>query len=87
MIRKGGVGNYDRLPEAKRAVGDREFRALRQPASLQVKEEFAPGLCALAHAVDQPDQLLLTLGRGPDDHQQALRCIFQPGLHVDAVAQ
>ena len=31
------------------------------------------------------DEFLLALGRGADDHQQALRGVLEPGLHVDAV--
>ncbi len=77
----------DRPPEAERAVGDREFGPDREPAPLQVEEEFLPGLRALAHAVDEVDELLLAFGRGADDDQQALGGIFEPGLHVDAVNQ
>ena len=40
---------------------------------------------AFAEAVGEPDQFLLALRRGADDHQQALRFIFQPGLDIDAV--
>jgi hypothetical protein len=54
-------------------------------APLQVEEQLPPGLRTLAHAVDQADELLLALGRGSDDDQQALRGILEPGLHVDAV--
>ena len=75
----------DRLPEAERAVGDREFGADRKPAPLQVEEQLPPGLRALAHAVDEADEFLLALGRGADDDQQALRGVLEPGLHVDAV--
>jgi hypothetical protein len=42
-------------------------------------------LRTLAHAIDQTDQLLLALGRGADDEQQALRTVLEPGLHMDAV--
>jgi hypothetical protein len=31
------------------------------------------------------NELLLALGCGPDDDQQALRGVFEPGLHMDAV--
>src|SRR6516162_7068147 len=76
----------DRLPEAKRAIGDCELGPDRKPASLQVEQQLLPGLCTLAHTVDQSDEFLLALGRGTDDHQQALRGVLEPGLHVDAVA-
>ena len=57
----------------------------RKPASLQVEEELLPGLRTFAHAIDQADKLLLALGRGTNDDQQALRVVLEPGLHVDAV--
>jgi hypothetical protein len=60
----------DRLPEAERAVGDRELGRYRKPAPLQVEEQFPPGLGALAHAVDEADELFLALRRGADDNQQ-----------------
>ena len=40
---------------------------------------------ALAHAIDQADEFLFALGCGSDDDQQALRGVFEPGLHMDAV--
>ena len=43
----------NRLPEAERAVGDRQLGTHRQPAPLQVEQQFPPGLRTLAHAVDQ----------------------------------
>src|SRR5258708_32669462 len=42
-------------------------------------------LRTFAHAIDQADKLLLALGRGTNDDQQALRVVLEPGLHVDAV--
>jgi hypothetical protein len=36
-------------------------------------------LRALAHAVDEADELLFALRRGADDDQQALRVVFQAG--------
>ena len=59
--------------------------ARSQARSLQVEEELLPGLGTLAHAVDQADQLLLALGRGADDDQQALRGLLEPGLDMDAI--
>ena len=75
----------DRLPEAERAIGDRQLGPHREPTPLQVEEQLPPRLRTLAHAVDEADEFLLALGRGPDDDQQALRGVLQPGLHVDAV--
>src|ERR1700741_1196438 len=75
----------DRMPEAEGAIGDRELGRHRKPAPLQIEQQFFPGLRTLAHTVDQADQLLLALGRGTDDDQQALRGVLEPGLDVDAV--
>src|SRR5262249_19760684 len=60
-----GLGPHflDRLPEAERDVGDRKLGPNRKSASLEVKEEFLPGLRTFANAVDQTDELLLALGR------------------------
>jgi hypothetical protein len=69
----------DRLPEAERAVGDREFGRHRKPTPLQIEEQLLPGLCPFAHAVDQADELLLALGRGTDDDQQTLRVVLEAG--------
>jgi hypothetical protein len=55
------------------------------PAPLQVEKQLPPGLGALAHAVDEADELLLALRRGADDDQQALGIVLQAGLYVDAV--
>ena len=75
----------DRLPEAERAVGDRELGRHRKSAPLQVEEQLPPGLGALTHAVDEADELFLALRGGTNDDQQALRIVLQAGLHVDAV--
>jgi hypothetical protein len=75
----------DRLPEAERAVGDREIGRHRKSAPLQVEQQLLPGLRTLAQAVDQTDQLLLALGRGADDNQQALRGVLEPSLYMDAI--
>jgi hypothetical protein len=75
----------DRLPEAERAVGDREFGADRKPTPLEVEEQFPPGLRALAHALDEADELLFALRRGADDDQQALRVVLQASLTTSAL--
>src|SRR6202163_2312345 len=75
----------DRLPEAEGAVGDRELGSHRKPPPFEVEEELFPRLRALAHAVDESDKFLFAFGRGADDHQQALRGLLEPGLHMDAV--
>ena len=80
-----GHNLLDRLPEAEGAVGDRELGSHRKPPPFEVEEELFPRLRALAHAVDEPDKFLFAFGRGADDHQQALRGLLEPGLHMDAV--
>ena len=50
-----------------------------------IEQQLLPGLRALADAVGKPNQFLLAFGGGADDHEQALRVIFEPGLDVDAV--
>jgi hypothetical protein len=84
-----GLGPHflDRLLEAERAVGDRELGPDRKPASLQVEEKLLSGLRTFANAVDQTDELLLALGRGANDYQQALRGVLEPGLDMNASAQ
>src|SRR4051794_6529968 len=70
---------------AERAVGDGEFGRDRQTSVLQVEQQFAPILRALARAVGKTEQLLLTLRRRADDDQNALLGVFNTGLQVNAV--
>src|SRR5262249_26585209 len=76
---------FDRLPESERAIGDRELGANRQPTPFQIEEQFPPRLRTFAHTVGEADKLLPALGCGSDDDQQALRGVFETGLHVNAV--
>src|SRR4029453_9091438 len=76
---------FEGLPEPERAIGDRELGANRQPTPLQIEEQFSPRLRTLAHTVGEADKLLAALGCGSDDDQQALRGVFETGLHVNAV--
>src|SRR5215813_11068104 len=82
-----GVGPrlFDGLPKAKRAIGDRQLRANRQPTPLQIEEQFPPRLRTFAYTVAEADKLLPALGCGSDNDQQALRAVFETGLHVNAV--
>ena len=75
----------DRLPEAERPIGDGELRGDCETAPLEIEQQLLPGLHALADAVGKPNQFLLAFGGGTDDHEQALRIIFEPGLDVDAI--
>jgi hypothetical protein len=74
----------DRLPEAECTVGDRQLRSDGKTASLQVEEKLSPGLGALAHAVDQADELRFALRRGANDDQQAVCRVLEP---MDSVGQ
>src|SRR4029077_7985874 len=69
-----------RAPSATASSGPlaspRRFGATRGPF---------PRWRPLAHAVDESDKFLFAFGRGADDHQQALRGLLEPGLHMDAV--
>ena len=42
LAARPGPHFLDRLPEAERAVGDREFRPHREPAPLEVEQQLAP---------------------------------------------
>jgi hypothetical protein len=54
-------------------------------APYEIEKQLLPRLRALTHAVDQAGELLLVLGRRPNDNQKALCRVLQPGPHVDAV--
>jgi hypothetical protein len=73
------------LPEAECAVGDGKLGSDGQPAPPEVEQQLPPGLHALAHAIDQADELLLALRGGADDDQKALGVRFKAGLDMDAV--
>src|ERR1700687_1203615 len=57
----------ERLPEAKRAVGDGEFGRDRQTSVLQIEQKFPPILRAFAPAAGEAAQLLFALRRRADD--------------------
>src|SRR5258706_6056937 len=78
-----GPSLFEGLPEPERAIGDRELGANRQPTPLQIEEQFPPRLRTLAHTVGEADELLPALGGGSDDDQQALRAVFETGLHMN----
>src|ERR671935_132539 len=75
----------DRLPEAERAVADREVRCDLEPTPLDVDEKFTPALRALAHPGLEANEFLLAFGRRADQHQHAFGGLFHPGLQVDPV--
>src|SRR4030081_3339674 len=75
----------ERLPEAKRAVGDGEFGRDRQTSVPQIEQQFPPILRAFAPAVGEAEQFLFALRRRADDDQDALLGVFKTGLQVNAV--
>ena len=54
-------------------------------APLEIEQNFEPGLLTFAIAVGDGDQFLLSLVRGPDDHQDALLLFLHAGAEIDAV--
>src|SRR6516162_7010201 len=75
----------DRLPEAERAVADREVRRNLEPTLLHVDEKLAPALCVLTYPGLEADEFLLALGCCADQHQHALGGFFHSGLQIDPV--
>ena len=75
----------ERLPEAERAVAERQLRTHFKAAPLEIEQNFEPGLLTFAIAVGDGDQFLLSLVRGPDDHQDALLLFLHAGAEIDAV--
>jgi len=70
----------ERLPEAERTVGDREFRCDGQPAALEIEQQDAPVVGTFASAVGEADQFLRAFRRRADDDENALRFLFQARL-------
>ena len=62
----------ERLPEAKRTVGDGEFGRDDQTSVLQIEQHLAPILGALAGAIGEAEQRLPALRGRADDDQDAL---------------
>ena len=75
----------ERLPEAERAIADRQLGCDRQATGLQPDQQLPPTLGTLSRADLEADQLLLALGRSADDHQHALGLGLQARLQVDAI--
>lgn len=71
LVSRAGEHFVERLPEAKRAVADRDLGGDGEPAGLKIDEEFPPALGALADADLEADQLLAPFRRGADDNQHA----------------
>src|SRR5882762_2353977 len=75
----------DGLPEAERAVADRQVGRDLEPTLLDVDEEFAPALCALPHSGLETDQFLLALRGRTDQHEHAFSGRLHPGLQIDPI--
>jgi hypothetical protein len=56
-----------------------------EAARLEVDQQLAPTLRAFPDAYLEAEQLLLALGRCPDQHQHALGLRLHAGLQVDAI--
>ena len=80
-----GVNLLDGLPEAERAVPDRQFGRDGQAVAFHLDEQFAPALGALPDADLEADQLLPARGCGSDQHQHAFRLVLHPSLQIDAI--
>ena len=74
-----------RLPESQRAVTHGQLWWHPETAGLEVDQQFAPALGALAHADLEAEQLLAAFRRGPDHDQHAFGGRLHPGLQVDPV--
>jgi hypothetical protein len=59
---------FDRLPEAKRAVADREVRSNLEPTLPDIDEQLTPALRTLAHPGLEADEFLLALGCRTNQH-------------------
>jgi hypothetical protein len=66
-------------------MGDGEPRRHVDPAPLQVEQQIAPVLRALAGAIGEADQFLAGFRRRADQHQDALLSVFDACLEMDAI--
>jgi hypothetical protein len=66
-------------------VAQGDLRRHLEAAGLDVDQQLAPTLRALAHDDLKADELLLSFGRGPENDQDTLGLRPHPGLKVDAV--
>lgn len=73
------------LPEAEGSIADGEPGINRQAAALQVQPHRLPGFLGFTESVGERQELLLALGRGTDDDEDARVGLFQAHAEVDAV--
>jgi len=62
-----------------------DFRRNGKAAGLDVDQELAPALRALANADLEADEFLPALWRGPENDQDAFGLWFHPGLKINTV--
>ena len=80
LVARTGKDLLDRLPEAERAVADRDFRGDVQPTALHVDQQFPPALGAFPYADLKADKFFLALRRRADQHQHAFAVILHASL-------
>src|ERR1700752_5420188 len=85
LVPRAGKDLIDGLPEAERAVANRQIRRDLEPAPLDVDEQLAPTLGALPYPGLEADEILLALGCGADQHEHAFGGLFHARLQVDSV--
>ena len=73
------------LPEAERSVSDGQLGRHLEAAPLEIEQQLAPRLGALAIAVGDCQQFLAAPLVGADDDQDALLVVLHPGLEIDPV--
>ena len=73
------------LPEAARSVADGQLGRHLEAAPLEIEQQLAPRLGALAIAGGDCQQFLAAPLVGADDDQDALFVVLHPGLEIDPV--
>src|SRR5947208_10929869 len=71
-------------PSAPSAMTSRG--ATVEPAPLQIEQQIAPIVRALAGAIGEADQFLAAFRRRADQHEDALLFVFEAGFEMDAIS-
>src|SRR5215470_20384943 len=85
LVPGAGKDLLDRLPEAERAVADREVGCDLKTTPPDVDEELAPTLRALPHPGLEADEFLPAFRCGADQHEHAFGRLLHARLQVDSV--
>ena len=56
-----------------------------QPVTLEVEQQFFPGLLALPIPIPEPDEFFVALGISANNDQDTMARVLQAGLKVDAI--